>query len=125
MSKTVHVESPSQFSQILSSSRVVVTDYWCGPCKTIAPFYEQLSSQLSRPNQITFTKVNVDQQSQIAQTYGITAMPTFMIFKNGKESKRVRGANPKELDAAVKSLAAEASAAGEGSSSSASGSDTW
>ncbi|KAF2222130.1 PITH domain-containing protein [Elsinoe ampelina] len=122
MAQIVHIESPSQFTQLLSSSRVVVTDFyadWCGPCKAIAPFYEQLSSQLSRPGQITFTKVNTDNQREIAQSYNITAMPTFMIFKNGRETQRIRGADPKALDAAVKNLAAEASssdASGSGSS---------
>ncbi|KAJ9626347.1 Thioredoxin-like protein 1 [Taxawa tesnikishii (nom. ined.)] len=127
MSKIVHIESPQQFSSLLGSSRIVVTDFyadWCGPCKAIAPFYEQLSGQLSRPNQITFTKVNTDTQKQIAQTYNITAMPTFMIFKNGRETQRIRGADPRALDAAVKSLAAEASSSsGDASSSSSSG--TW
>ncbi|CAK3850344.1 Thioredoxin 1 [Lecanosticta acicola] len=112
MSKTVDITSPSHFSQILSSSRIVVTDFWatwCGPCKAIAPVYEQLSSQLSRPNQITFTKVDTDAQKEIAQTYNITAMPTFLIFKGGRETKRIKGADPKGLDSAVKQLAQEAS----------------
>lgn len=97
---------------------------WCGPCKAIAPFYEQLSNQLSRPNQITFTKVNTDNQKQIAQGYNITAMPTFMIFKNGRETQRIRGADPKALDAAVKSLAEEASSSDSGAGGSSSG-GTW
>ena len=49
---------------------------WCGPCKAIAPLYEQLSAQLSRPNIITFTKVNTDKQTEITQSYGITAFVT-------------------------------------------------
>ncbi|KAG9842227.1 DUF1000-domain-containing protein, partial [Aureobasidium melanogenum] len=126
-SKIVHIESPQQFSSLLSSSRSVVTDFyadWCGPCKAIAPFYEQLANSLSRPNHITFTKVNTDNQKDIAQTYNITAMPTFMVFKNGRETQRIRGADPKALDAAVKSLASEAeSSSADASSSSSSG--TW
>ncbi|KAH0334160.1 DUF1000-domain-containing protein, partial [Aureobasidium melanogenum] len=125
-SKIVHIESPQQFSSLLSSSRIVVTDFyadWCGPCKAIAPFYEQLANSLSRPNHITFTKVNTDNQKDIAQTYNITAMPTFMVFKNGRETQRIRGADPKALDAAVKSLATEAESSGDASSSSSSG--TW
>ncbi|KAH0308412.1 DUF1000-domain-containing protein, partial [Aureobasidium melanogenum] len=126
-SKIVHIVSPQQFSSLLSSSRIVVTDFyadWCGPCKAIAPFYEQLANSLSRPNQITFTKVNTDNQRDIAQTYNITAMPTFMVFKNGRETQRIRGADPKALDAAVKSLASEAeSSSADASSSSSSG--TW
>lgn len=116
MSRTVLITSPTHFTQVLASSRIVVADFyadWCGPCKAIAPVYEQLSSQLSRPGQITFTKVNTDNQKEIAQTYNITAMPTFMIFKAGREIKRIRGADPKGLDAAVRQLALEAGKADE------------
>lgn len=89
--------------------------------------YEKLSTELSRPSQITFTKVNTDNNRDITQTYGITAMPTFMIFKNGRETKRIKGADPKALDAAIKSLAAEAasSSSNDASSSSVSSSGTW
>lgn len=124
----------------MSTSACILTAFlvyadWCGPCRAIAPFYEQLSNQLSRPNQITFTKINTDNQKQIAQTYNITAMPTFMIFKNGRETQRIRGADPKALDAAVKTLAAEAAsssssadaatASSSGSGSSSATGKTW
>ena len=112
MSQTITIDSPAHFTTILSSNRITVVDFyadWCGPCKAIAPIYEQLSAQLSRPGTLAFTKVNVDSQKQIAQTYNITAMPTFMIFKSGRESKRIKGADIKALDAAVKQLAQEAS----------------
>ena len=46
---------------------------WCGPCKAIAPVYEKLASQLSRPNHITFTKVNGDEQTELAQAYSVRA----------------------------------------------------
>ncbi|KAI5238115.1 DUF1000-domain-containing protein [Aureobasidium subglaciale] len=124
-SKIVHIESAQQFSSLLSSSRIVVTDFyadWCGPCKAIAPFYEQLASSLTRPGQITFTKVNTDNHKDITQTYSITAMPTFMVFKNGRETQRIRGADPKALDAAVKSLASEAESSSADASSPSSGS---
>jgi thioredoxin len=114
MSQTITIDSPSHFTTILNSNRIVVVDFyadWCGPCKAIAPIYEQLSAQLSRPGTLAFTKVNTDSQKQIAQTYNITAMPTFMVFKSGRESKRIRGADIKALDAAVKQLAQEASSA--------------
>jgi thioredoxin len=115
MSKIVHITSPQHFAQILNSNRIVVTDFWadwCGPCKTIAPFYDKLADQLSRPNLITFTKVDTDAQKDIVSTYGISAMPTFMIFKNGRETKRIKGADPKALNEAVKGLAEEAKSAG-------------
>lgn len=76
MAQTVHINSAAQFNQLLSSSRIVVVDFyadWCGPCKQIAPLYEKLSEQLSRPNQVTFTKVNTDDQQGIAKDHNITA----------------------------------------------------
>ncbi|PBP22656.1 thioredoxin [Diplocarpon rosae] len=117
MSKTIQIASPGQFSDLLKSSQIVVTDFyadWCGPCKTIAPLYEQLSAQLSRPNHITFVKVNVDTQKEIASKYAVTAMPTFMIFKAGKVVEKIKGADPRRLQEVVKKLASEA----EGGSSS-------
>jgi len=104
MSATVHISSPAQFRTLLSTSNVVITDFyadWCGPCKTIAPVYEQLSAKFSKPKAITFTKVNVDQQQQIAQQYGVSAMPTFLIFRGGSVVNTIRGADPRGLTAAV------------------------
>jgi len=111
MSKTVHIESTAQFSALLSSSTIVVADFyadWCGPCRQIAPIYEQLSAQLSRPNKITFAKVNTDQQVDLARSYGVKAMPTFMIFKNARRIEFIEGADPKRLSEVVKNLANEA-----------------
>jgi thiol-disulfide isomerase/thioredoxin len=59
-------------SGVCADDETVYAD-WCGPCKQIAPIYEQLSAQLSRPNRITFVKVNTDTQKEIASKYGITA----------------------------------------------------
>ncbi|KAI9671535.1 MAG: hypothetical protein M1817_003587 [Caeruleum heppii] len=132
MSKTVQISSASQFDALISASTIVVTDFyadWCGPCKQIAPIYEQLSASLSRPKKITFTKVNVDQQTEIAQRYGVTAMPTFMIFKNAQVVSTVRGADPRKLSEAVQKLAAEAeggsSAEGFSTSGGSGGGSSW
>ena len=114
MSKLVHINSTAEFSSLLASSHIVVVDFyadWCGPCKAIAPMYEQLSSQLSRPNRITFTKVDTDKQQELARAYGVTAMPTFMIFKNQRRIDTIRGADNKRLSEAVRKLAIEAESA--------------
>lgn len=121
----VHVGSSSEWKTILQSTIVVVdctinpaltsqleeiyTDYytpivhadWCGPCKMIAPTFESLATKYSKPKRITFAKVNVDNQREIASQYGVSAMPTFIILKNGSPIETIRGANPPSLIAAV------------------------
>jgi thioredoxin len=80
---------------------------WCGPCKQIAPIYEKLSSGLSVPKAVSFAKVNTDVQKDIAATYQITSLPTFIVFRNGKVLEKVQGADPGKLQAVVKKLAQE------------------
>ncbi|KAL8726054.1 MAG: hypothetical protein Q9166_006969 [cf. Caloplaca sp. 2 TL-2023] len=124
MSKTVVVSSADQFYQLLLTSKIVVTDFyadWCGPCKAIAPIYEQLSAQLSRPRKITFAKVDTERQKEVAQTYSITSLPTFMIFKDRQVVSTVQGADPRKLSEVVKKLAAEADSDGSGGFGEASG----
>jgi thioredoxin len=125
MSQIVEIQSTSQFSTLLANSTIVVADFyadWCGPCKQIAPIYSELAEHLSKPNKITFTKINTDNQQELARSYGVTAMPTFMIFKNARVTDTIQGANPPRLSAAVRKLAEEAgnleSDGGEGSSGS-------
>ena len=110
MSKTVHIESTDQFSALLSSSTIVVADFyadWCGPCKQIAPIFEQLSAQLSRPSKITFAKINTDKQQDLSRSYGVKAMPTFMVFRNARQVEFIEGADPRKLSSVVKDLANE------------------
>lgn len=111
MSKPVHIESTSQFSALLSSSTIVVADFyadWCAPCRQVAPVYEQLSAQLSRPNKITFAKINTDEQVDLARSYGVKVMPTFMIFQNARQVEFIEGADSRRLSAVIRQLATEA-----------------
>lgn len=75
-SKVVPITSQQQFKSLVSSSTYVVVDFyadWCGPCKQISPIFEQLANQEAKPGRLTFCKVNVDNQRDVAQTYGISA----------------------------------------------------
>jgi thioredoxin 1 len=74
---------------------------WCGPCKTIAPHFEKLSKEYSKPKQVAFCKINVDNHSSISRTHGVTAMPTFIIFHGGQAIETIKGANPPALAAAI------------------------
>lgn len=91
------VSSKQEFAKIIQGSGLTVVDFyavWCGPCKAIAPVLDQFASQL--PN-VTFIKVDVDQSGDIAREYQVSAMPTFKLFKNGKEVGELVGADPNRL----------------------------
>ncbi|KAI5838964.1 PITH domain-containing protein [Morchella snyderi] len=110
---TVKITSGPQLAQVIKDNTVVIIDFtavWCGPCKAISPIYEKLSEKLSSPGKIAFTKCDVDENQELSRTYGITAMPTFLIFKSGEEVERVQGANIPALTSVVRKLAQEAEA---------------
>lgn len=77
---------------------------WCAPCKQVAPIFEQLSQALSRPNLATFVKINTDNQKDIAKAYNVTALPTFIFFRNGKVADKVQGADAVRLQSVVQKL---------------------
>ncbi|RDA95385.1 hypothetical protein CP533_3526 [Ophiocordyceps camponoti-saundersi (nom. inval.)] len=104
MSGPINIGSTSEWQTLLSKTSVVVADFyadWCGPCKMVAPHFERLATQHSRPNKIAFAKVNVDNQSAIARAQGVSAMPTFKIFHRGQCVDTIKGANPTALAEAV------------------------
>ncbi|KAL7780797.1 PITH domain-containing protein [Trichoderma afarasin] len=124
----VHVTSKAQFDDLLSSSRIVVADFyadWCAPCKQIAPLYASLAEQISRPNLLTFVKIDNDANQDLAQEYGITALPTFLLFRSGKVIHKVQGANPTELRAVIEKLASELESLAEGSGSGSGSGGIW
>jgi thioredoxin 1 len=71
---------------------------WCGPCRTIGPIIEGLAKEMS--GKTVFGKLNVDENTQTANKYRITAIPTLLIFKNGKLIDKLLGAYPKAMLAA-------------------------
>jgi len=66
---------------------------WCGPCRMIAPVIEQLAGEMK--GKAVFGKLNVDENMQTANKYRISAIPTIMVFKDGKLVDRIIGAYPK------------------------------
>lgn len=88
----------SNFKEIISDSRgTVILDFWaewCGPCKMIAPLVEEISE--AHP-EITFAKVNVDDEPAIAAAYGIMSIPTLIKFRDGKAVEQNVGYSGKEM----------------------------
>lgn len=83
--------------EVLRSNVPVLVDFWaewCGPCRMLSPIIEELAKTYSE-NQIKIFKLNVDENPKIAAKYGIIAIPTVIIFKNGKPFEQITGVKPK------------------------------
>ncbi len=88
-----------EFDKILAEEkRYVIIDTWapwCGPCKSISPYFEVLSNKFS--DKMRFLSINVDEEPDIPQRYMISSIPTFIIFKNGKPHQSMMGNSRKKL----------------------------
>ena len=76
---------------------VALVDFWaewCGPCKMQLPIIEEFSSEME--GKATIGKVNVDEQLELAQSFGIQSIPTLILFKDGKPVKKLVGLHSKE-----------------------------
>jgi thioredoxin 1 len=85
------------FKALISSGPVLVDFYatWCGPCKAVAPKIGEFSEKYEK---VRFLQIDVDKMRGLAQQFNITAMPTFVMLKDGQEVHRVRGADLKSID---------------------------
>jgi len=84
-------------SEVLSSEKPVLVDFWavwCGPCKMVEPELEKLAEEKSE--ELRIGRLNVDDNRDIAVKYGITAIPTMILFKKGQVVKKLIGVMPKD-----------------------------
>ena len=90
---TFSVSDASFDKEVLKSSEPVLVDFfaeWCGPCKAMAPALEQVAADMK--GKVKVAKLDVDQNPEVTQKYTIQAMPTLMIFKDGKVAAQRVGA---------------------------------
>lgn len=95
--------STDEYFKAIHPATVSVVDFyadWCGPCKAIAPGYAKLAEQYK--NIASFYKVNVDNNQGASQHAGVSAMPTFGVFKSGKLLETVRGADLGAVERLIK-----------------------
>lgn len=85
----------NNFELVRTSEKTVLLDLyadWCGPCRMVSPLVDQIAEE--NP-QYVVGKINVDQEPELAQTFGVLSIPTLVVLKDGKVASQVTGARPK------------------------------
>ena len=83
-------------TEVLRSDKPVIVDFWaewCGPCHAVAPVLDRIVEE--RSGEVKLVKVNIDEQQDLAQRYGIASIPTMILFRDGEPAAAAIGAQPK------------------------------
>ncbi len=86
----------ASFQGIVQSHELLVVDFWapwCSPCRAVSPLIEQLAAEYA--GQVTFGKMNVDENQMVPSSFGIMSIPTIVVFYRGQAVERIIGAYPK------------------------------
>ena len=95
MAQLAHV-TDAEFERAVSSETPVLVDFWaewCGPCRMVAPVLEQIAAE--QAGKLKIVKLNVDENTTTPQKFGITGIPTMILFKDGQMVERLVGFMPK------------------------------
>ena len=83
------------FNEIVNSEKKVLVDFyadWCGPCRMLSPIVDEIASER---DDIVVAKVNVDDEPELAQQFGVISIPTLVVLSGGKVQNQSSGARPK------------------------------
>ena len=87
----IEIKTVEELEKIVQENKLVVLKFgaeWCGPCKILKPILEKLSNDMDN---VLFTEVNVDESSEISETFGVMNIPTTIILKDGEQVERLIG----------------------------------
>lgn len=96
MAHIIEVDDSNFDQEVLQSDRPVLVDFWavwCGPCRMIAPVFEELAQEYA--DKVKFVKINVDQVTDVVGRYSIMSIPTLMLFDGGNPVETIVGVQPK------------------------------
>ena len=92
----IHVNKNNFQEEVLNSDKPVLVDFWapwCGPCRMVMPIIEAIAEE---NEDIKVVKINVDEDPELANRFGVMTIPTLYVFKNGEAVNHRSGAMPKE-----------------------------
>lgn len=94
---TEQITSEEWQAKVLEADKPVLVDFfatWCGPCKMMAPVIDEIAAE--KGDSVAVYKIDIDENPDIAQRYGVMSIPMFVSFKNGEPVGKVLGAKPKD-----------------------------
>jgi thioredoxin 1 len=96
MGNSLAVNDQTFDTEVIQSATPVLVDFWapwCGPCRAVAPTVDAIATEFA--GRLKVVKLNTDESGEVAMKYGVTSIPTLMVFKGGNMVERVLGNRPK------------------------------
>lgn len=92
----VYLNQDNFSNEVIESEEMILVDFWaewCPPCKMLSPIIEELEEEVE---DVKFAKLNIEDAQNLASEYSVMSIPTLILFKDGKEVDRIKGARPKK-----------------------------